>query len=395
MRDLENFKKIYKEIFEEDVLYQNLNLTNNCIGALNKSQYTEFNTNFINRLIRLKNKFQSSPEDYQELKNTVKDIGNKKGYKWSGPYSELVALDYWTSFKDLDDFKFVVKGDVNLMPNSLAKKIGQETVDLDLSFNLRFKKIYMDVKSFIPTHFELIDRIIEEVEKQIPNKDFLIGIEHLNGGNYLSVKSDIQVELKNRKLIDTLVEAINNDKAILNYSAISGNIYKFRMAYPSGNKIISLTTEDTFDPYEAAENNKFKGLDYYNKLLVDDPSLLTFVINPWFNREAIGSNLNETFYRAFSRRIFIEFKNCTDDISSVLGIKVPITQQEISEKISGIVFIVDNSVLQKGENLYKTYIYLNPNATNYRLTKGSFDILNWSSPDKQPEVIEDFEFDNY
>ena len=68
---------------------------------------------------------------------------------------------------------------------------------------------------------------------------------------------------------------------------------------------------------------------------------------------------------------------------------------DVAKKVSGIIFIKDNSILNSDiSELNDAYIYLNPNATNKKLTRHDFDILNWSPKIKQP-FIEDFYYDNY
>ncbi len=109
------------------------------------------------------------------------------------------------------------------------------------------------------------------------------------------------------------------------------------------------------------------------------------------------SGFNETFYRALSRRVFIELSKKTDDMGmyypelSDKGLKIC----DIASLVSGIIFIDDKSIFQTGKELYKAYIYTNPNAKNKYLTKNDFEILHWSSSVQQPIVIEDFMYDNY
>ena len=66
----------------------------------------------------------------------------------------------------------------------------------------------------------------------------------------------------------------------------------------------------------------------------------------------------------------------------------------IAKKISGIVFIYDNSIMKRDNDTNDVYIYLNPNADNKVLTIRDFGILSWSHCLKQP-YIEDFYYDNY
>ena len=55
---------------------------------------------------------------------------------------------------------------------------------------------------------------------------------------------------------------------------------------------------------------------------------------------------------------------------------------------------ISRSVTKSDGEIYDTFIYLNPNATNKKLSRRDFDILNWSPRIKQP-FIDEFYYDNY
>lgn len=137
---------------------------------------------------------------------------------------------------------------------------------------------------------------------------------------------------------------------------------------------------------------------YYNKLLISEPSLIMFVINPWFNQEMIGNlkNQNQTFYRSLARRVFFEFHSNDKDLSTIINkVKEPLMASYVSQKISGLIFLEDQSITETGKDRYKAYIYLNPRATNGKLTKNDFHILARSSNRHIIKEIDDFEHDNY
>ena len=399
MSDILIYKSLFEEVFEELWDISDSDKTNNCIGALaSQTDFFVFKNNFKDRLIRLKNRFHDEPNNLNAIKQTVKEIATKTGYKWSGAYSELIALDYWQSFKDIDEIQYICKGPVESMPDSLAKQAGQKEVDVDFKIKVHFTTLYMDVKSFIPTHHELIDRIIDMVKNEIPEKKFILTVENLAGGDYLNIKKDIPNEFKSGNLKKLLVDAIKNEKRFLSYKALSGHEYQFRMSYPNVNGSIIHTSEDSFDSFLIANRNKYKALEYYNKLFINEGSILIFILNPWFNKEMIGDlgGSNQTFYRSFSRRVFIEFNNDTRDASEYFeNISHSLTVKEISNRISGIIFIEDQSITEKNKNIYKSYIYLNPCSTNVKLTKNNFKILNRGLAGFTPNEIDDFSNDNY
>jgi len=398
MTQVENYKHILEKIFHREISFSNNSITNNCIGALNpENDFHTFRTNFIERLKRICEYFKDAPEYLEEIVKTAKQIGQTKGYKWSGSYSELVALDYWIQFEDIENIKFPDRGGVTDYADSIAKQIGQVEIDLDISLDLHTKKIYTDVKSLIPTHIELTDQILNCLKSKTEEQNYLIGIDDISDVDYLKTKKDFIYELQSGGLIQKLVECVNKKETICNFKLQSGTGVTFRIEYPKAGINTVLSTTRAMEPYKLAIDYKFKILDYYNKLLIDKPSLITFVVNPWFNKELnISKEFIKTFYRSLTRRIFIELSKDSTDMGTIFpelnnkNIKI----SDVVSKVSGIIFINDNSILKTGKDINDVYIYLNPNATNTVLTRKNFDILNWSTSVKMP-YIEDFYYDNY
>ncbi len=398
MTQVENYKEILESIFNQEVNFKDYTLENNCIGALNNHRnFHIFKENFITRLNRINKYFYNSAHVLSEIINTAKQIGQVRGYKWAGPYSELVVLDYWIQFENLTNIKYPDRGNVNEFANSIAKQIGQQEIDLDISLDLATKKIFTDVKSLIPIHIELIDNIIDKLNDRIKDKNYLIAIDNLFDVDYLRTKKDFVYELQSGTLIDKLEDCINNKKAFYRHTLKSGEMAEFRIAYPRPGLNTVVSTIRTLEPYKLAADYKYKILDYYNKLLIDAPSLITFVINPWFNQELnISFDFKNIFYRALSRRIFMELTKDSTDMGtiypSLVGKNLRIS--DVAKKVTGIIFIYDNSVIKTGKDIYDVSIFLNPNSTNIRLTRSDFDILSWSYGVKGP-FIDDFYYDNY
>ena len=399
MTQVENYKHILENIFKQEIKFSNNKIENNCIGALkNINDFSVFSNNFIARLKRLNNHFSNSNEHITEIIHTAKQIGQTTGYKWAGAYSELVALDYWIQFDNLSNINFPDRGDVNTFADSIAKQIGQQEIDLDISLDLTTKKIYTDVKCLIPTHTELTDQILNRVKSKTKNQDYLIGIDNLFDIDYLRTKADFVSELQSGNLITELEKCVNQNTTFYSHTLKSGSTASFRISYAQPGKNTILSTIREMEPYKLAINYKYKILDYYNKLLINEPSLITFVINPWFNQElniSIGEFFS-TFLRSLSRRVFIELTNDDTDMGTIfpelVGQNLKIS--DVAKKITGIIFIKDNSIKQSGEDVNDVYIYLNPNSTNKVLTRSDFDILNWTPKIKQP-FIDDFYYDNY
>jgi hypothetical protein len=397
MKQVEKYKELIENIFEQSIDFSNNDIENNCIGALARiNDYHVFRNNFIKRLKRLKEFFGYSEETTKELINTIKLIAQTKGYKWSGPYSELVALDYWIQFTSLRNIKYIDKGNVNNFEDSIAKKIGQQEIDLDISFDLIGTKVYTDVKSLIPTHAELVDQILKKLKSKITKRNYLIGIDDLYEVDYLRTKEDYVYELQEGTLIEELGKCIDAGKMSYKHKLKSGKTASFRIAYKEDGKSTILSTMREMEPYKLAIDYKYKVLDYYNKLLLNQPSIITFVINPWFNQELNGmSEFNKTFFRALSRRAFIELAKNDKDMSAFFPeLTCQLKVSDVANNLTGIVFIIDNSILEESENLYDGYVYLNPNAKNKCLGRHDFDVLNWTQG-VNPPFVEDFYYDNY
>ena len=398
MTQVENYKNTLERIFNKTIDFSNISIKNNCIGALNRTNdYHVFRNNFIERLKRLNEHFKDSPDIIDEIINTAKQIGQKKGYKWSGSYSELVALDYWIQFENLTNIKFPDRGSTITFPNSIARQIGNQEIDLDISLDLTTKKIYTDVKSLIPTHTELVDQILDRLKSKVENKDFLIGIDNIYSVDYLRTKADFIYELQSGDLIQKLAESIKSKNIVYTHKLQSGEDAQFRISYAKAGRNTFLSTMRQMEPYKLAVDYKYKILDYYEKLLISDPSLITFVANPWFNQELNPfDDFVPTFYRALSRRVFMELTKDQTDMGTIYpelqGKNIKIS--DVAEKVTGIIFINDKSITKKDREIYETFIYLNPNATNKKLTRRDFDLLNWS-PEIEHPFIDDFYYDNY
>ncbi len=399
MNATENYKKIVEDIFQQKVNIPITKNNNNCIGALNHNdEFLIFKNNFIERLVRIREFYKNDNDTLNNILKTVKDISIAKDLKWSGAYSELVALDYWRGFVDIRELKFIDRGDVNSFPNSIARKIGNQEIDLDISFRLATKKIFMDVKSLIPTHLELVDKILVQLKKKTGNIEYQIGIDNIFRADYLGTKEDYIHEIKTGNLVNELEKCVVDRKANYKHVLQSGQEATFSMAYSKPKKNTVLMTLRSMNAYRLAEDYKYKILDYYNKLLIKEPSFITFVFNSWFNTEIYDfDKFNESFYRALARRTFIELTKNKDDMGLYYpelmgrGLKI----KNVASLITGIIFIEDHSITKTGNEMYNAFIYLNPNAKNTVLHIHDFDCLKWSKSPKYSPVIEDFEYDNY
>ncbi len=400
MTDVENLEKMIADVFGVEKKIRNKNNTNRCIEPLNLANGQKINFfayNFMNRLSRLNEKFKGNQQDIRNICEKVKNIGETHNSQWAGPYSELVALDFYSQFSEFFDVSYINILGINQHKNSIPAKIGQkEVIDIDLCLHLKNLDIFTDVKSFNCIHMNILDEIFTKVEKyasETLGKLILVGVDNLSSIDYREVKNHLGYE-KN-KIFQALKLAVRESRRNLDYESSDGIKFNFKIEYSN-----ILSTVKEYSPFAMAEAYKYKFLDYGNKLVDDEYSVITIVKNPWFNEETVDfGDFNNLFYRSLSRRTFMElFKmnNAAREFSpsySQSDLKV----SDISKSLAGIIFIDDKSAYTKSrENLYEAYFYLNPNYANLEpLTIRKIEKYFHNSFLPQIKDFDDFKWDNY
>lgn len=391
---IEKYEFIVKKYLNIDLEIKDKTNRNNCIGPfIYHDMFNKYKTNFCRRLKRL-SKIITETDELEELKHKLHDLATEDRYKWSGPYSELVALDFYSDSRFVHDLKYINTINANTESNSLAERNGKQTIDIDISFSYAVIDIFTDVKSYIPTHIEILDSIIEDVQK-VTKRKLLIGVDNLQSDSFLNIRKELCSNQNNIK--NTLITAINNEAPNVTYVTSSGQNYDFKICYCDKGQN-TLLTERCINPYELASNDKYKFLNYSNKLLKSTYSFLTFVLNPWFNKEDF--DLDKTYFRSVARRVFIELGKDNTIAREYFKKENPnntIKFSDISNNIAGIVFIKDNSVTATKRNfLYEGYIYLNPNYSNKKpLSVYDLDVIFQGSSLCKIIDMDDFQYDNY
>ena len=216
-------------------------------------------------------------------------------------------------------------------------------------------------------------------------------MDNLSSIDYVDVKNHLGY--KKKTIERNLKSAVESNLRTFTFEA-DGLVFKFRLEYSD-----TISTVKEFSPFAQAEAYKYKFLDYGNKLVDDEYSMITMVRNPWFNKETVDfGDFNNIFYRSLSRRTFMELLKIdgeAKDFSHAYG--GGITVSEISKSIAGIIFIDDNSFSSKvRSDLYNAYIYLNPNYKNKQpLTIRSLEKHFRNRLEVQIKDFDDFRWDNY
>ncbi|MCR5605964.1 MAG: hypothetical protein K6F69_04000 [Treponema sp.] len=217
MTDVENIEKLIKDIFNRKKTIKLKDNTNRCIAPLNRSPLNMFAYNFINRLRRLNEKFKDNPDAINDICEKIKNIGEATQSHWAGPYSELIALDFYTQFSDFIKISYINILPINEHKNSIPALNGQkEKIDIDICLNLRNTSIYTDVKSFNSVHIQIFDQIFENVELfalKKTGKNILIGVDNLSSIDYIDVKNNLGCEIK--KIEEMLKNAILKSSRLL------------------------------------------------------------------------------------------------------------------------------------------------------------------------------------
>lgn len=403
MTDVENLEKLIFDIFSVEKKIKLRNNTNKCISALNSPALNLFALNFIKRLRRLSSKYKKDPRTITEITEKIKNIGEAKNSGWAGPYSELVALDFYSQFSEFFNLSYI-----NILPVSKHKKsipalIGhKETIDIDLCLHFKNYDIFTDVKSFNCIHQNILDEIFDAVEEYALvslKKSVMIGVDNLSSLDYSDVKSNLGFE--KRRIFIALAKSVSENKRVLKYESKSGINFTFRIQYTD-----TLTTVSEYSPFAMAEAYKFKFLDYGSKLLDNKYSVITMVKNPWFNSETVDfGDFNNMFYRSLARRTFVELSKIKERASehSSLYSNTNLKVCDISHNLAGIIFIDDKSESEKlARNLYSAYFYLNPNylpnsssESNKPLTIRNLEKYFRNRREIQIQDFDDFKWDNY
>lgn len=404
MTDVENIETLIHDIFSVEKSIKSRANTNRCTAALSSPSQNLFALNFVRRLRRLALKFKDDARAVNEIAEKVKNIGEARNSGWAGPYSELVALDFYSQFSEFFKLSYINKIPVSKHRNSVPALIGhRETIDIDICLHFKSYDIFTDVKSFNCIHQNMLEEIfgaVEEYALVALKKSVMIGADNRSSLDYGDVKANLGNE--KRRIYLALCRCVAENKRVLKYETKAGISFTFRIQYSD-----TITTVSEYSPFAMAEAYKFKFLDYGSKLLDNEYSVITMVKNPWFNRETVDfGDFNNMFYRSLSRRTFVELLKINGKASehspvySLTKLKV----SDISRNIAGIIFIDDKSSDEnQAKNLYSAYFYLNPNYSPNSCPDGEKPPLTIrkmeryfrNSRERQIKDFDDFKWDNY
>lgn len=380
MNDSENYKDVVENIFGKGTCNIDVTklVTNNVIGALNHTQFAAFTTSYKKRLERL-NSLYSGHGNFQDLLNTINQVADDKN--WEGAYAEIVAYDYLNSNNDCLNEPINLEKTVPAT-ETIAENFGYQNANFDGEY--KDFNTYFDVKILSDKAGIILSGIFKDVQKKTGRSNFSISPEY-------PLDIDFEVFQNNRKqLLDELLSSFTGTQEP---SSINSQVIPdLRYAIMWGSGV--LMTESTYNPYLHAKNHHNLLFKHAKKFSKVNPSLIIFVIFPWFS-EKISSlgKANEIFYRSFSRRFFCEYAAKPTEAKDIF--KKYIGEDsvfEVTKKLSGVLFLEDKSITADTPTAQNVegYAYLNPNADK-KIGRGIFiDYLH-----SLRFHIDDFEYDNY
>jgi len=385
--DIENYKTLLDKIFgvASATFDPNNPITNNVIGALNHpTEFVEFRNNFTERLYRLKDIYSTHPDYLKEILVQLNLIANPKN--WEGAFAELVAFDHLN--KDILKRKTYLSNPIK--PNitidksrTFADELGKKEANLD--GYAEDIPLYFDVKCFKDNVKEILEGLYKEIQIHFAVYDLNIMAEYALDVSY----DDFQ---KNRNsLLNELQSAIDvNKKTPFVKSKIIPTL-NYRIHWGAGIQ----TAERSYHPYSHAENFHKVLFSYANKFVKDEASLIVLVIFPWYNPVISDfANANRKLYRAIARRVFCQYKYDQTKFKIFNpNFKGEQTIYQVSNHLSGIIFLEDHTILSKESNKtnVKSFVYLNPNAT----IKISNSFASGFLLGLGDSEFDDFEHDNY
>ena len=174
---------------------------------------------------------------------------------------------------------------------------------------------------------------------------------------------------------------ITEDKKQTIYSKILNGL---RYQILIGNGIMIST--GIFNPYLFAKQEHKVIFQHINKLNIKKPTVLIYIIHPWFSENSISvgfENSKVEALRSIARRIFMQYKDKEINIEKKEN-SIPLCNP--FKYLSGLIFIVDNSL--KGEQ-DEIYLFKNPNAIHKLPDSFVMHFHDFQT------YYDDFEYDNY
>lgn len=314
------------------------------------------------RLLRLSTLY--SPEGRFKLGKVVERLFRARD--WEGAHAELCALDFFCFPQHRRCLAHLGAPEIDHdipAARTYALECGQKVSNADFYFEDR--AFYSDVKALQDNHEEMLERIYKEIWKA--------GIQPFI---WCTFPADISTEWlenqRNRKEIIKVLTVASRTKPSHVKVMLHRGEDELLVDFTFNWKRTVMVSEGGFDPFLYAEECHSIVFRHAKKLVRDKAFLLTYVKSRLYNTKFDDfDRQNETFYRAFARRVFIQYNKDRRPFREFYNrFHGDQTVAEVLRSISGILFLEDDSdwcsELKTPASLDYTdvqgFLYLNPNA---------------------------------
>lgn len=331
--------------------------SNPVIGGLNftGASFRQFSAAFTKRLQRISRLYQPGSAEWDFLLEQANLISSPSN--WEGAYSELAAYDFFHhAFRHKSSSPWQMKFNQDI-PNTdtfAAALGGTGNANLDLHFP--WSDIYADIKSLK----DIVEELLESVALRAAQRKGIKGLvaipEYPAGIDYTEIQNRFQDLVKE---VEQILDITKKPRGM------SSQIVKelgYKFGWDPG---VTVATRQ-IEPYAAAGKYHQLVFSYANKFTLNKPFLLVMVGFDWFHGGITSFNNSDiTFYRAFARRVFMQYDGSPQLFSQVASrFRGPETVDQVTKKISGILFLRDQSILSDSPDSPNVdgYLYLNPRA---------------------------------
>lgn len=346
---------------------------NQITGAVRHStEFTLFRTTFEQRIKRLWDRY---PTQRKEVLEKLANVGTAR---WAGPFAELVAADFFAATG--------LRVELEPTPPSpvLGERHGRSRSQLDGKLPHLFD-LHYEVKVLSDVSSEVLAGIRDDIEAEFGQIRIGFNYSHDLGETTISaVRGDLVQEIRKAILAGKVHLYHERSRVRVSLQARSSTL---------------MMTEHTYHPYEQAKNRHRQVIQKWHQLIDKGTNLRVFVVHPWFN----GVNAQDfggaqaVFFRALSRRVFCDLTKDTSTIGEAPGLTVA----DVASRLSGILFIVDHSVVapehgdpETPEGLMRGFLYRNPNTREG--SSGEMQLDGLVNENRHLFQVDDgFEHDNY
>lgn len=361
MDDIANYKSLVNTTFGQGTASPKgaPGTTNNVIGALNSGggSFQQFRAAFTSRLQRISRLYPVGSPEWSFMLEQANLIASNSN--WEGAYSELAAYDFLHhAFRHKSSSPWQMQFNQNIANTMTYAAALGGTGQANLDVHFPWCDVYADVKSLK----DVVEELLESVALQAANRKRIRNLvalpEYLAGVDYAEIQDKFADLVKE---VEQVLD-INTKPTMMTSKVIPGLGYKF--GWVPGATVAARE----INPYAAAEKYHRLVFGYANKFTLTKPFLLIMVAFDWYHGAMTSfQDSDVTFYRAFARRVFMQYEGIAQPFSQLATkFSGSETVDDVTRKISGILFLRDRCILSEKPDLPNVdgYLYLNPRADN-------------------------------